>query len=108
MGEEKQNSVKQLRLLIQEEQGTPLSSQALFLLPKSGKTEDASEFPMTDGQLLEGGCSVLLCVQAPSIKWAKAGKGIAISGEQLVITKTDSGWRLSTGSVLVGGEDGLR
>ena len=35
--EEKQNSVKQLKLLIQEEQGTPRFSQALFLLPKSGK-----------------------------------------------------------------------
>ena len=40
--EEKQNSVKQLKLLIQEEQGTPRFSQALFLLPKSGKTEEAS------------------------------------------------------------------
>ena len=39
--EEKQNSVKQLRLLIQEEQGTPRFSQTLFLLPKSGKTEEA-------------------------------------------------------------------
>ena len=29
--EEKQNSVKQLRLLIQQEQGTPRFSQALFL-----------------------------------------------------------------------------
>ena len=36
--EEKQNSVKQLRLLIQQEQGTPIFSQALFLLPKSGAT----------------------------------------------------------------------
>ena len=50
--EEKQNSVKQLRLLIQQEQGTPRFSQALFLLPKSGKTEEASEFPMTDGYLI--------------------------------------------------------
>ena len=72
--EEKQNSVKQLRLLIQQEQGTPRFSQALFLLPKSGKTEEASEFPMTDEQLLEGKCSVVLCVQAPAIKWAKAGR----------------------------------
>ena len=55
--EEKQNSVKQLRLLIQQEQGTPLLSQALFLLPKSGKTEEASEFPMTDEQVMEGPCS---------------------------------------------------
>ena len=70
--EEKQNSVKQLRLLIQQEQGTPLFSQALFLLPKSGKTEDASEFPMTDDKTIEGPCSVVLCVQtAPAIKWVK-------------------------------------
>ena len=34
--EETQNSVKQLKLLIQQEQGTPLFSQTLFLLPKSG------------------------------------------------------------------------
>ena len=60
--EEKQNSVKQLRLLIQQEQGTPLFSQASFLLPKSGKTEEASEFPMTDGQSIEGSCSVVLCI----------------------------------------------
>ena len=75
--EEKQNSVKQLRLLIQQEQGTPLFSQALFLLPKSGKTEEASEFPMTDEQLLEGKCSVVLCVQtAPSIKWGNGQRAL--------------------------------
>ena len=60
--EKKQNSVKQLRLLIQQEQGTPLFSQTLFLLPKSGKTEEASEFPLTDEQSIEGSCSVVLCV----------------------------------------------
>ena len=60
--EEKQNSVKQLRLLIQEEQGTPHFSQTLFLLPKSGKTEEASDFPLTDEQIIERACSVVLCV----------------------------------------------
>ena len=60
--EEKQSSVKQLRLLIQQEQGTPLFSQTLFLLPKSGKSEEASEFPMTDERLIEGSCSVVLCI----------------------------------------------
>ena len=71
--EEKQNSVKQLRLLIQQEQGTPRFSQALFLLPKSGKTEEAGEFPMNDEHLTEGSCSVVISVQAPVIVWAKAG-----------------------------------
>ena len=97
--EEKQNSVKQLKLLIQEEQGTPRFSQALFLLPKSGKTEEASEFPMTDGQLIEGSCSVVLCVQTPATKWAKVGKGLTIV-DRLVIKRTQIGygWRLGTGS----------
>ena len=62
--EEKQNSVKQLKLLIQEEQGTPRFSQAHFLLPESGKTGEAGEFPMSEEQLTEGPCSVVLCVQA--------------------------------------------
>ena len=79
--EEKQNSVKQLRLLIQQEQCTPLFSQALFLLPKSGKTEEASEFPMTDEQLMEGPCSVLLCVQTPAIQCAEVGKDISITDD---------------------------
>ena len=106
--EEKQNSVKQLRLLIQQEQGTPRFSQALFLLPKSGKTEEASEFPMTDEKLIEGSCSVVLCVNTrPAIKWAKVGTGITISDE-LAIKKTESGWRLGTGSLLIGGADGVR
>ena len=72
--EEKQNSVKQLRLLIQQEQGTPLFSQALFLLPKSGKTEEASEFPMTDEYLIEGSCSVVISVQAPAIEGVDIGQ----------------------------------
>ena len=71
--EEKQNSVKQPKLLILQEQGTPRFSQALFLLPKSGKTEEASEFP------LEGLCTVLLCVQAASIERAKVGNRITIA-----------------------------
>ena len=83
--EEKQNSVKQLKLLIQEEQGTPRFSQALFLLPKSGKTEEASEFPMTDEYLIEGPCSVVITIQAPAIVWAKAGTGISITDERLFI-----------------------
>ena len=41
-----QNFAKQLRLLIQQEQGTPLFSQALFLLPKSGKTERRASFQL--------------------------------------------------------------
>ena len=41
--EEEQNSAKQLQLLIQEDQGTPRFSQALFLLSKNGKTEEASK-----------------------------------------------------------------
>ena len=45
---------------MEQEQGTPLFSQALFLLPKSGRTEEASEFPMTDEQLIEETCSVVL------------------------------------------------
>ena len=110
--EEKQNSVKQLRLLIQQEQGTPLFSQALFLLPKSGKTEEASEFPMTDEQLLEGKCSVVLCVlTAPSIKWGKWSKNMKIIGEgNLVVEKTagDYSCSLATGTVVLGGEDGVR
>ena len=60
--EEEQNSARQLKLPIQEEQGTPLFSQALFLLPKSGKTEEATEFPLADAQLFEGSCSMILCV----------------------------------------------
>ena len=87
--EDTQNSVKQLRLLLQQEQGTPLFSQTLFLLPKSGKTEEASEFPMTDGQLLEGECSVVLCVQtAPSIKWQM--------GE--MVKEYENNWRRQPGS----------
>ena len=76
--EDTQNSVKQLKLLIQEEQGTPRFSQALFLLPKSGKTEEASEFPMTDEYLIEGSCSVVISVQTPVIAWAKAGTGFPL------------------------------
>ena len=109
--EEKQNSVKQLKLLIQQEQGTPRFSQALFLLPKSGKTEDASEFPMTEEQSLEGLCTVLLCVQAASIEWAKVGKGITISGEERLVIKMNEGdyiYRMGTGSVVLDGEDGRR
>ena len=108
--EEKQNSVKQLRLLIQQEQGTPRFSQAPFLLPKSGKTEEASEFPLTDEQLLEGECSVVLCVQtAPSIKWGKWSKNMKIIAEDnLVVEKTADGYGLATGTVVVGGGDGVR
>ena len=106
--EEKQNSVKQLKLLIQEEQGTPLLSQAPFLLPKSGKPEEASEFPMTDEYLIEGACSVVISVQAPAIAWAKSGTGISITDESLVIKKEDFGYRLATGSVEIGGENGVR
>ena len=105
--EEKQNSVKQLKLLIQEEQGTPLFSQALFLLPKSGKTEEASEFPMTDEYLIEGSCSVVISVQAPVIVWAKSGTGISITDE-LVIKNVTGQMHLATGSVQIGGEDGVR
>ena len=92
--------MKQLKLLIQQEQGTPRFSQALFLLPKSGKTEDASEFPMTEEQSLEGLCTVLLCVQAASIEWAKVGKGITISGEEsrLVIKKTEHDYNYRIGN----------
>jgi len=60
--EEKQNSVRQLRLLIQQEQGTPRFLQTLFLLPKSGKTEEASEFPMADEQLIAESCRIVLCI----------------------------------------------
>merc|ERR1711865_134138 len=78
----------------------------------SGKTEEASEFPMTDGQLLEGECSVVLCVQtAPSIKWGKWSKDMKIIGEgNLVVEKTadTNSFRLATGTVIVGGEDGVR
>ena len=112
---EKQNSVKQLKLLIQQEQGTPRFSQTLFLLSESGKTEEASEFPMTDEKLLEGSCSVVLCVQTlPAIKWAKYGSGISFSdNEKLIIEKTMSHTdhsenHLATGSVTIGGEDGVR
>ena len=91
--EEKQNSVKQLKLLIQEEQGTPLSSQALFLLPKSGKTEEASEFPMTDEYLIEGSCSVVISVQAPAIAWAKSGTGISITDDLVIKNSFLPKWR---------------
>ena len=97
--EEEQNSVKQLKLLIQEEQGTPRFSQALFLLPKSGKTEEASEFPMTDEYLIEGSCSVVISVQAPAIVWAKSGTGISITDEEsrkiLGIDRPRAAWRLA-------------
>ena len=62
--EEHRNRVKQLKLLIQEEQGTPRFSQAPFLLPKSGKTEETSEFPMTGEYLTEELCSVVIRLSA--------------------------------------------
>ena len=66
---------------------------------------------MPDEQLLEGKCSVVLCVQtAPSIKWGKWSKNMKMIGEgSLVVEKTASGtFRLATGTVVVGGEDGVR
>ena len=76
-------------------------------MPKSGKTEEASEFPMTDEYLIEGSCSVVISVQAPVIVWAKSGTGISITDE-LVIKNITGAWHLATGSVQIGGEDGVR
>ena len=64
---------------------------------------------MTGEYLIEGPCSVVISVQAPVIKWAKAGTGISITDERLVIKKEeDNDDKLATGSVQIGGEDGVR
>ena len=62
---------------------------------------------MADESLIEGSCSVVISVQAPVIVWAKSGTGISITDE-LVIKNVTIDWQLATGSVQIGGEDGVR
>ena len=63
---------------------------------------------MTDEHLIEGSCSVVISVQVASIVWAESGTGISIIDERLVIKNITGDHHLATGSVAIGGEDGVR
>ena len=61
--EKGESSVKSLKSLIQDKEGISIFSQTLFKLAKSGKAEDASEFPsMADDAIIEESLSVALCI----------------------------------------------
>ena len=57
--DEQQNSVSHLKRAIQEEQGTPIFSQQLFLLGKSA--DDARGEPLGEEEIVTN-CSIAMCV----------------------------------------------
>ena len=57
--EEQQNSVSHLKRAIQEQQGTPIFSQQLFLLGKSA--DDARGEPLGEEETITS-CSIAMCV----------------------------------------------
>jgi hypothetical protein len=62
--EEGQNEVRHLKCSIQEKTGAAAFSQHLFVLSKSGEEEKARDTPLSDGELIGGACSVVLCIDA--------------------------------------------
>lgn len=54
--------MRNLQSLIQDREGIPVFSQTLFKLAKSGKAEDASEFPLADDAAIEESLSAALCI----------------------------------------------
>jgi len=56
------NKTQDLKRAIQDQEGTAVMSQQLFLLSKSGEKEDASETPLKNEEVIHGPCSVALLV----------------------------------------------
>jgi len=62
--EEGQSEVSHLKRLIQDKKGTAAFSQHLFVSSKSSKEVKACDTPLSDGELIDGDCSVVLCIGA--------------------------------------------
>ena len=64
MMEEGQSEVSHLKRSIEDQIGTAAFSQHLFVLSKSGKDVKSLDTPLSDGELIDGACSVALCIDA--------------------------------------------
>ena len=62
--EEGQREVSHLKRSIEDQTGTAAFSQHLFVLSKSGEEVKARDTPLSDGELIDGACSVALCIDA--------------------------------------------
>ena len=62
--EEGQSEVSHLKRSIEDQTGTAAFSQHLFVLSKSGEEVKACDTPLADGVLIDGACSVALCIDA--------------------------------------------
>ena len=62
--DEGHSEVSHLKQCIQDQTGTTAFSQNLFVLSKSGEEVKARDTPLSDGELIDGACSVALCIDA--------------------------------------------
>ena len=88
--EESQNTVKWLKLAIQDEQGISRFTQQLFLVSKGGDKDNAAnasggagakQEPLKDGGLVSDSCIVALCVDfsAALNEWDSSSPLISVS-----------------------------
>jgi hypothetical protein len=83
--DESQNTVKWLKLAIQDEQGISAFTQQLFLVSKSGDNNNASveskQEPLKDDALVTDACTVALCVDftAAENEWDSSSPLISVS-----------------------------
>jgi hypothetical protein len=64
MREEGQSEGGHLKRSIEDQTGTAAFSQHLFVLSKSGEEVKARDTPLADGELIDGACSVAMCIDA--------------------------------------------
>ena len=95
--EKGESSVKSLKSSIQDKEGISIFSQTLFKLAKSGKAEDASEFPLADDVIIEESLSVALCISVLA-QWDSKSPLITqskpyykLSGDGSTATRTEEG-----------------
>ncbi len=66
---EDRNRVKDLRNAIEDQEGTAGWSQQLFLLGKRVEGDNENQMPLDDAEVIEGECSVALCVDTTTLRW---------------------------------------
>ena len=82
--DESQNTVKWLKLAIQDEQGISAFTQQLFLVSKSGDNNNASveskQEPLKDDALVTDACTVALCIDftAAENEWDSSSPLISV------------------------------